>query len=138
MMRTVRLIVSWFFLAEAILCIGWVLWSLSDLLYDRDTAGSYAMLFAAIVFIGVFGLASWAMRREQLARRGWVIAAALLNLPVSMAPLLLYGWIRAQGFGVRPGVFTHVDRSAALPLVFGIAALLVLPRKRDPHPVTSI
>ena len=129
-MRTVRLIVSWFFLAEAVLCIGWMLWLFSDLLY-RDTAGTYAFLFTALALIGVFGLAAWAMRREQVARRGWVIAAALVNLLASMGPLLLYGWIRAQGIRVRPGVFTHFDRSVALPLIFGITALFVLPRQQS-------
>ena len=131
MMRTFRLIVSWYFLAQAMLCIGWALWLLQSLIYTRDTAGSYALEFTVIALIGVFGLAAWALRREESARKGWVIAAALLNLVVSMGPLLLYGWIRFQGFGVRPGVFTHAGRLAVIPMVFGIAGLLVFPRERS-------
>jgi hypothetical protein len=131
MVRTLRLIVCWFFLAEAILCIGWTLWSTWSLLYTRDTTGDYALVFTAIALTGVFGLAAWALRKEQSARKGWVIAAAGLNLLLSIAPTLPYAWLRLQGFLLRPGVFSHLNRSGILPLVLGITALFVLPREQS-------
>ena len=122
---------SWCFLAEAIFFGGCALWSLQSLLFIRDTAGSYALEFAVIAATGVFGLAAWALQREGVARKGGVIAASLLNLAVSTTPLLLYGWIRVQGFRVRPGVLTHSGRVAMLPLIFGIVGLIVFPRERS-------
>jgi len=138
MMRTLRWIMSWCFLAEAIFCGGWALWSLQSLLLIRDTAGSYALEFAVIAATAVFGLAAWALRREYVARKGWVIAASLLNLVVSTTPLLLYGWIRIQGIRVRPGLFTHSGRVAMLPMVFGILGLIVLPRERSASMVAPV
>ena len=122
---------SWCFLAEAIFFGGCALWSLQSLLFSQDTAGSYALEFAVIAATAVFGLAAWALRREDVTRKGWVIAASLLNLVVSAAPLLLYGWLRVQGIRVLPGVFTHAGRVAILPLVVGIIGLFVFPREQS-------
>ena len=131
MMRTLRRMVSWCFLVEAILCLGWAAWSLHSLIFTRDTAGSYAQEFVALSFIGVFAVAAWALRREELARKGWVIAASVLNLLLSLAPPLFYGWLLFEGIRLRPGIFMHAGRPIVMLIVLGVLGLIVLPRERS-------
>jgi hypothetical protein len=131
MMRTLRRMVSWCFLVEAILCLGWTAWSLHSLIFTRDTAGSYAQEFVAIALTGVFGFGAWALRLEQAARKGWVIAASLLNLLLSMGQLLFYGRLRLHGFHLHPGFFMHTGRPHILPMILGLVGFFVILRERS-------
>ncbi len=114
-----------------LLCAAVALEQLPDLLFRQDTAGLRIAELVLSCLAVVFGMSSWTLFRAQATKRGWVIAASLLNILAATGPLALYLWFMTQGIRVHLGLFSHAGKLALIPMVFGIAGLFAFPRERS-------
>jgi hypothetical protein len=124
-MRFFRIVLSVYFVSLFTFFVISTFWVIPRLIHSRAEPDRilFPMDLACAVLAVVFGVAFWILVRSRATGRGWVIAASLLNLAISVGVPLFY--VRVRG----ASDLWMLERIFLIPTAFGIAGLFAFRRQ---------
>ena len=123
-MRFFRIVLSLYFVSLFTFFVISTFWVIPRLIHSQAEPDRILlpMDLACAVLTVVFGMACWILMRSRASGRGWVIAASLLNLAISIGVPLFY--VRVRG----ASDLWILERIFLIPSAFGIAGLFAFRR----------
>jgi hypothetical protein len=132
-MRFFRIVLSLYFVSLFTFFVISTFWVIPRLIHSRAEPDRILlpMDLACAVLTVVFGVAFWILVRSRASGRGWVIAASLLNLAISIGIPLFYVCVSGASD------LWMLERIFLIPTAFGIAGLFAFRRERSVANVTQ-
>ncbi len=119
-MHTLRKYLSWSFAFTSLVCLQ-IAFSITLRTIPQQHTFRFLLLVAPALLVGfaaVFGMAWWTVFKGMASARGWGIAASLINIQVSLFPII-----------IPPH---SVWNAFLLILVLGVAGLVAFSRRLEP------
>jgi hypothetical protein len=139
-MHTLRKYLSWVFAFTSVVCLQVVLSSVLRTSHPHYNLRPTRMLLVSLiaptlftVFAAVYGLAWWTVWKEKPSARGWGLAASLINILISLLPVI-FSAFSAQSVWAS---FATVLSSFGLVLAVGVAGLVAFARRYEPPDFTA-
>jgi hypothetical protein len=133
-MHTLRKYLSWVFAFTSLVCLQIALSSILGTIHRQTTAAALRGLLASTVFLivlaAVFGRAWWTVWKGKPSARGWGLAASLINVLVSLLPIIFSSRSIWDGFVAGLSNF-------GLLLAVAVAGVVAFARRYEPPDATA-
>jgi Peptidase family M50 len=133
-MHTLRKYLSWVFAFTSLVCLQLALSGVLRPFHRHTTVAALRGLLAATVFLtilaAVFGRAWWTVWKGKPSARGWGLAASLINVLVSLLPIIFSSRSTWDGFVAE---LTHFG----LLLAVAVGGVVAFARRYEPPDSTA-